>query len=542
MRERAASPILTSMSRRPGREPSADGQALSRREFLALSGKGGVAALTVTMAPTLVSPVQANEASPTKLPDVHIYDSATTLAKAIREKQVSSVEVVNACLDRIGAINPKLNAVVQTATDTARQEARAADQALARGEIQGPLHGVPFTVKDNIETAGVICASGTKGRASFVPKEDAVIVARLRAAGGILLGKTNMPELGFGAETDNLVYGRTNNPYDLSRIAGGSSGGEGAIIAAGGSPFGIGNDGGGSIRFPCHCCGIVGIKPTTGRVPKTGHFPGSGGALDTFWQSGPMARRVEDLILALPLLIGPDGKDASLVPMPLGDPKEVKLKKLRVAYYTQHPLSPGMVTPTPATIDTVMTTAKVLADAGMAVEEAQPAGLNQSTDLYFRLVSADGGAGLQALLKEIGTTEYSPLVQLALDARSSRSVTTTEFLQLVKHWDAFRSAMLSFMDQFDVIIAPIMAAPAPPHGVSFDANKFGLFSYTGAYNLTGWPTAAVRAGTSPDGLPIGVQIVARPWREDIALAVAQYIETVLGGWQPPTLWETRQNV
>jgi amidase len=186
------------------------------------------------------------ETIPTKSTDELIYASATALAKAIREKKVSAEEVVTAYLQRIEAINPTLNAVVQLTADTARAQAREADAALARGEAKGPLHGVPFTVKDNIETAGVICAVGTKGRAAFAPAQDATIVARLRAAGAIMLGKTNLPELGLAIETDNLVYGRTNNPYDLSRTPGGSGGGEAAIIAAGGSPLGLGNDLGGS--------------------------------------------------------------------------------------------------------------------------------------------------------------------------------------------------------------------------------------------------------------------------------------------------------
>ena len=175
------------------------------------------------------------------------------------------------------------------------KDARDADQALARGDAIGPLHGVPFTLKDAIETKGVICTGGTEGRAHYVPSEDAVVVKRLREAGAILLGKTNCPELGWAWEADNLIYGRTNNPYDLSLSPGGSSGGESAIIAAGGSPFGLGSDAGGSVRFPAHCTGIASIKPTSGRVPRTGHFPGPGGLLDALWQIGPLARYVEDL-------------------------------------------------------------------------------------------------------------------------------------------------------------------------------------------------------------------------------------------------------
>ncbi|MBI3327509.1 MAG: amidase, partial [Nitrospinae bacterium] len=278
--------------------------------------------------------------------DELIYASANAIAKAIRDKDVSAVEVVEAHLRRIEAVNPKLNAVVHTIAARARAEARAADQALARREVQGPLHGVPMTIKDSLDTAGVVSTGGTKGRAAYVPEQDATVVARLRAAGAILLGKTNTPELTLAGETDNLVYGRTNNPYDLSRTPGGSSGGAGAIIAAGGSPLDIGSDTGGSIRLPAHFCGIAGIKPTSGRVPRTGHVvPFGMGAVDALTQNGPMARYVEDLALTLPIIAGDDWRDPAIVPMPLGDPNAINVKGLRVAMHTDN----GVMAPTPET-------------------------------------------------------------------------------------------------------------------------------------------------------------------------------------------------
>lgn len=267
--------------------------------------------------------------------DELIYRSARSIAKAIRDKEVSSAEVVEAFLKRIEEVNPKLNAVVQLAADRARAEAREADEALSRGESKGPLHGVPITLKDSLDTEGVISTGGTKGRASFVPEQDATVTARLRGAGAILLGKTNTPELTLAGETANLIYGRTNNPYDLSRMPGGSSGGAGAIIASGGSPLDMGSDTGGSVRLPAHFCGIAGIKPTSGRVPRTGHIvPFGMGALDSLTQIGPMARYVEDLALALPIISGPDWRDPAIVPMPLGDPGAIDLKSLRVAVHT----------------------------------------------------------------------------------------------------------------------------------------------------------------------------------------------------------------
>lgn len=463
--------------------------------------------------------------------DELIYASATALAKAIRSKEVSSEEVVNAHLRRIKAVNPQLNAVVQLTADAAREQAREADAALARGEVTGPLHGVPITIKDNIETAGVISTSGTKGRAAFVPEQDATIVARIKAAGAIMLGKTNLPEVGLAYESDNLVYGRTNNPYDPTRTSGGSSGGEAAIIAAGGSPLGLGNDAGGSIRLPAHFCGVAGIKPTSGRCPRTGHFFPPGGVIDSLWQPGPLARFVEDLSLTLPILAGVDWRDPAVVPMPLGHPEQVDLKHLRVAFHTDN----GIVSPTPETAETVRSAAKALSEAGLAVEEARPPGIEQTYEIFLGLFVADGGAGVQMMLQMSGTTETHPLMHQLQAMQQAGALSTAEFGGLIFQWDVFRSTMLSFFERYDVIISPANAYPAMPHGITFDEDRLPAFSYTMTYNLTGWPGAVVRGGTSPEGLPIGVQVVAHPWREDVALAVAKQLETALGGWQRPPL-------
>lgn len=458
-----------------------------------------------------------------------IYSSATKLAKAIRAREVSSEHVVEAYLQRIEKVNPKLNAIIHLQANDARNQARKADAALARGDLKGPLHGVPITIKDNIDVQGMISTSGTKGRSSFVPDQDATIVARMKAAGAIILGKTNLPELALAFECDNLVYGCTLNPYDPSRTSGGSSGGEAAIIAAGGSPLGLGNDMGGSIRLPSHFCGIAGIKPTAGRVPLTGHFPPPFGYLIPLWQAGPMARFVEDLILTLPLIAGVDWRDPAIVPMPLGDPAIVELKRLRAAFYTDN----GIMPPSPETVEVVRKTAQVLSDAGMVVTEDIPAGIEHSFELENALFEADGGDGLEKLLEGAGTTEMHPWTKAIIEECCAKAISSAEFGGLMMQWDMFRSKMLAFMDNYDVIICPVCACPAMHHGTTFE--KFPAFSYTMIYNLTGWPAAVVRAGTSPEGLPIGVQIVARPWRDDVALAVALHIEKILGGWQPPPL-------
>lgn len=456
--------------------------------------------------------------------------SAVQLAQLIRDQEVSTKEVVEAHLQRIETVNPALQAVVQLAAERALAEARAADQAIATGRELGPLHGVPMTIKDSLDTAEIVSTGGTKGRESYVPSEDATVVARLRAAGAILLGKTNTPELTLAGETNNLVYGQTNNPYDVSRTPGGSSGGAGAIIAASGSPFDIGSDTGGSIRLPAHFCGIAGLKPTSGRVPRTGHVvPHSLGAVDALTQNGPMARYVEDLALILPIIAGVDWRDPAIIPMPLGNVQDVTIRELRVAVHTDN----GIMTPTAETIAAVEAAAKVLSEAGLHVIEDRPAPLPRAAELANNLSGADGRAWTRRLLSQAGTTDIHPWISRRME--ESQAYEVGDFTELLEDVDRYRSEMLTFFQAYDVILCPVCAFPAPPHGSTMDPEMRKGFSYTGAYNLTGWPGAVVRGGTSPEGLPIGVQVVARPWREDVALAVAAHLETALGGWQKPNL-------
>jgi amidase len=453
------------------------------------------------------------------------YASATALAKAIREKQVSSLEVVDAYLQRIEAVNPQLNAVVQLTAETARMQARDADAALARGDLKGPLHGVPLTIKDSFDTAGTISTAGTTGRAAYVPDRDATVVARLRAAGAILLGKTNTPELTLTGETDNHVYGRTNNPFDISLTPGGSSGGAAAIVSAGGSPLDLGTDTGGSIRMPAHFCGITGIKPTSGRVPRTGHVISFDmGALDKLTQVGPMARYVPDLILALPIIAGVDWIDPAIVPMPLDEPGSVVLEGLRVAFYTDN----GLMSPTAETVEVIQAAVDALTDAGLLAREDRPPGIDEAAGMWTQFFTADGGAGVRRLLSKAGTSQMHPLIEWT---QAENPLSSAEFAALLGRWECLRSAMLSFLRDYDVIICPVCAHPAAPHG----AFERVTSSYVKPYNLTGWPAGSVNGGASSAGLPIGVQVVGRPWREDVVLAVMQLLETALGGWHAPPL-------
>ncbi len=454
-----------------------------------------------------------------------IYSSVVQLAKAIKATQISAVEVVQAHLKRIAEVNPKLNAVVQLRGDEALAEARLADEALARGESHGLLHGIPMTIKDSLDTAGVITTGGTLGRKDFVPEKDATVVARLKNEGAILLGKTNTPELTIAFETNNLIYGRTSNPYDLSRSSGGSSGGAAAIVASGGSPFDVGSDYAGSVRLPAHFCGVTGIKPTSGRVPRTGNIiPYAAGATDAFQTLGPIARTVDDLTLLLGIIAGPDWQDPVIVPMPRANPDDVDLSKLRVAFYTDN----GTLTPTPEIIQTVKEVAKSLEGYVASVAENRPERLEETWDWWTALNVADGGYGTLEILEKAGTTQTSRKM-----GSPDREVTGREFGRRLREMDLFRSQMLGFMANYDVIICPVNANVAIKHDTQYD--YFAGFSYAATYNLTGWPAAVVRAGTSPEGLPIGVQIVANPWCEDVVLKVAQFVEATFGGWQKPPL-------
>ncbi len=253
----------------------------------------------------------------------------------IRKGEISSAELVAAHLDRINQVNPSLNAVVEVLAKSAQRTARAVDARRARGEELRPFEGVPFSIKDSIEVKDTVCSAGTLGYRTNPPSaRDATLVARLRNAGAIPIARTNLPDLLFAFESDNLIFGRTNNPYDPARTSGGSSGGEAALIAACGSPFGLGSDAAGSVRLPAHYCGIAAIKPTSGRLPRTGHMPPYGGWIEGLWQIGPMARRVEDLQAMMGILVGGDGEDRTAVPMPLQ--RWTAHKRARIAFFTNN--------------------------------------------------------------------------------------------------------------------------------------------------------------------------------------------------------------
>ncbi|MEJ8566295.1 amidase [Wenzhouxiangellaceae bacterium CH-27] len=454
------------------------------------------------------------------------YSTASALARAIRSGELTSEAVVTACLERIEAVNGMLNAVVQLDGEQALAQAGAADRALARGDAAGPLHGVPMTIKDSLDTAGMISTGGTLGRAAFVPGKDATVVRRLRDAGAVLMGKTNTPELTLSFDTNNRVYGQTFNPHDLSRSPGGSSGGAAAIVAAGGSPFDIGSDYGGSIRLPAHVNGICGLKPTAGRVSRSGHIFPFGGVQDAFQQLGPLARGVEDLALLLRIIQGPDGIDPGALPLESHDPDTVDLSDLRVAWFDDN----GIAEPTPETREAVRVAARSLAEGGIPVSSDRPGSIGQTLDVTLPIYFWDGGASVRRLLRAYGTTEHT------LSAiTGSEALTAEQFDAAHARLDAWRSEMLSFLDRYDVLLCPVNAHPAFRPGAGADPEMMAWASYAFTFNATGWPAVVVPVSRSADGLPIGIQVVAGPGREDRALAVAGRIERLVGGYQRPSL-------
>jgi len=524
--------------------PDLDIAATSRREFFSrLVGRplGTTVAAALPVAAALApKTASAQYASSTDTTDEPIFWSATKMAQSIRDKKISSVEAVKAFIKRQEEVNNRLNAVVMNCYERALDEAKAADDALARGETKGALHGVPMTLKDSLDTEGVITTGATYGRQQYIPKKDATVVARVRKAGAVLLGKTNTPEFTLGGlsginAASNLLYGSSHNPYDLTRSTAGSSGGAGAVVAAGLASFDIGSDWGGSIRLPSHNNGVCGIKPTSIRVPRTGHIVDYGGIFDLWQQIGPLARKVEDLELITPIIAGPDFHDASCAPVPWADPSKVNLKSLKIAFAKDN----GAANTSDDTRATVVQAAKWLQDAVMSVTEDQPkSALAQITAARSKLSSGDGGAFYQRMADKWGTKNISP--QRKESMRTAVPLSTAEMVEAWASQDDAKSQMLAWMQNYDVFICPVAGKPAelidavePPGGRAALAAASG-WPYTGVFNCTGWPVVVVRCGTSESGtLPIGVQVVCAPWREDICLAVGAYLESRSGGWKKP---------
>ncbi|HET7869058.1 MAG TPA: amidase family protein [Actinomycetota bacterium] len=498
--------------------------------------------------------------------------SAREIARLIAAGEVSALELLQAHVERIEAVNPRLNAVVLPLFEEALARAAEADAARSRGDLLGRLHGVPVTVKESFDVTGTPTTAGATRRVGELASQDSPLVRRLRDAGAIVLGKTNVAQALLYHETDNPLYGLTKNPWDLDRSPGGSSGGEAAIIAAGGSPLGLGSDIGGSIRVPAHFCGIHGLKPTANRLTRRGGFdrrmfPGQSAIVG---QAGPLGRSVADLALAMNVLVGDaEPEDASIPPVPLADQARIGAKRLRVGFYTYDGLFPAA----PAVRRVVEESGRALAGRGFEVEEYSPPDPEEAFTLYYGLLSAGGvrwvrefvGRGpidrrVRALLMvaalprpvralAVGLARALGQAGLAMVVGSMRERSAAGYWELVERCERYRVGFLATMAEqgIDAILCPPHPLPALTHGATYDLGTGGI--YATLYNLLGMPAGMVslsRVGVDEEtdrpptkdraleaasnvergsaGLPVGVQVVAPHWREDIVLALMAALE------------------
>ena len=482
-----------------------------------------------------------------QLTDLSVVD----LASLIKTRRISPVEVVDAYLTRIARVNPALQAIV-TLNPELVDLARDAEAALARSESPGPLHGVPVTIKDTIETAQLRTTSGSRIRAEFVPRRDATAVARLKHAGAIILGKTNTSEMAIPYETDNPVFGRTNNPYDLRRTAGGSSGGEGAAIAACLSPAGLGSDLSGSIRVPSHFCGIVGLRPTSTLIPMDGHFPPTLEHVAFGATLGPMARYVRDLSLLFAVLVGTESTPSVSA---LTD----NLRGCRVGWYDDDGVAP-------VTVETklaVHAAVDALRDAGLEPVEERPPAIEAGLRLWIELFSQPSAEQLRRVYNG-RENEAGPLVHRIIDRSvkeklepqvdtgqafakkaaigrrgesGNRLPHSKDNQSALRERESLRQQLLEWLQAVPLIVAPVGSGPAFEHGaqrLEFSGESisvFRAFSYSQTFNVFDLPSVVVRAGHSAEGLPIGIQIVSRPFNERSILGAAAIVESTLGGWQ-----------
>lgn len=449
------------------------------------------------------------------------FASAIDLATLVREKKISPVEVIDAFLARIEKINPQLNAYVTVTADLARAAAKRAEAAVMAGATSGPLHGVPFSIKDLVFTAGVRTTGGSQVFRDFVPEQDSVVVTRLQAAGGILLGKTNTPEFGYKGTTENLVFGETRNPWALDKTPGGSSGGAGAATAAGLAPLSIGTDGGGSIRIPASFSGIYGLKPTFGRVPD---LPGFGG-----WQSiahtGPMTRTVADAALMMDVLAHPDERSRYSVPAPEQSFTQAltqRPRKLRIGWTPDL----GYAAVEPQVITALKKSVAAFREMGWEVEEASP-GFPDPFDMFTTTVRAENYVVAGELLAEHGHL-FDPWQRAFVEV--SAGITALDYLRAEQARAKLCIQLAAFFDKYDLLITPTV--PLPPFTISSRIKEIagrtihviGWMVFTYPFNLTGNPAASIPCGWTADGLPMGMQIIGRRFADDVVLQASAAFE------------------
>ena len=453
--------------------------------------------------------------------DEFTANSATEIRRLIVAGTISCVEVVEAYLRRIDEMNPALNAIVTIAPDVI-DRAGQRDNELRSGTPIGPLHGLPITIKDTIDTIGIRTTYGSRVFSDHVPTEDAVVVARLKAAGAIILGKTNVPEMAIPYETDNPIFGRTNNPHDGSFTAGGSSGGEAAAIAANLSAAGIGSDLSGSLRVPAHFCGIAALKPTTDAVPMTGHKPVASGTLSMGACVGPMARHVEDLRLLFSSM-AEKSEHATTSTWPV-----------RVAWY----LDDGVAPVRKEVIQAVEKAIEILKDAGHDVREEMPPGFSDGPRLWVELFSRAANEQMREFYRG-REHEAGPLVSSLLESKSASSLeqkveAAEAVAKAVVERERRREELRRWMNATPLIISPVSATPAFKHGatrVDVNGKSISIFrscGYSQTINVFGLPAVVVPVARTAEGLPLGVQLIGRPFREPEVLAAAAIVERAGG--------------
>jgi aspartyl-tRNA(Asn)/glutamyl-tRNA(Gln) amidotransferase subunit A len=453
------------------------------------------------------------------------YQDATKLAEMIRNREISPVEVVKAHLERIEELNPTINAIVTVAQD-AMKDAKTAEAAIMRGDKLGPLHGVPFTVKDSIDTAKVLTQRGSPIFRGRVPEKDATSVARMKSAGGILLAKTNLPEFSYWIESDNLLSGRSNNPWDLTRTPGGSSGGESAAIAAGMSPLGLGTDLAISVRGPAAQTGIVSLKATHGRVPMTGIWPR---APRRFWHVGPMARSIRDLALSFSLLSGADGHDAfasSTVQFDAGIGR-LPYRQLKVGWLVE----PGFGPVDPEVAATVEAASKALKEIGVFVEPVRIPALEKdfALDVFNRLHVMEMKP---AFIEATAGRSDDEIYKMAKTMLSMPDTSMKDYIEAEQAAERLKDGFAEYFQKYDALLTHVLPIPAHKHGVqefvingqTVDATY--LQGATVPLNITGLPGISMRFGTSSEGMPISVQIVGSWQAESTILHIASLLESV----------------
>ena len=459
--------------------------------------------------------------------------SAVRHLELLRAREISVSELAEAHIRQIERLNPQLNALVDFDPERVRAQARIMDETATP---RGPLHGLPVTVKSSIATAGYLCEIGSLLHRGDIPREDAVAVARLRAAGALILGTTNCPEFLMAYETANLLHGATRNPWDLDRSPGGSSGGESAAIAAGMSAAGLGSDSGGSVRVPAHFTGICSLKPTPGRVPGIGHLPPCVGPFSFLGAIGPMARTIADVTLMFRTLDGQDPHDPVSPPVPVRTPTLDELRAHTIGFFEDD----GIVPVTTETRAAVNAAAQALRDAGFRVEPFRPRTLEQLRKLWWTFFVQCGAMFYEPEIR--GRRErLSPIFKEFLSiAESAGPLTSTELLNAWAESDLLRAKTLEEMRDHPVLLCPVASIPAfRPGERSWNIDGKPV-AYLDAVRQTQWfnvlasPAAVVPVGRSPEGLPIGVQIVARPYEDEVALGVAAAVDAAFG-YQPPPM-------